>query len=527
MPYERDDFGLASQLNKGFVLRCKILILIFICLLLSSTGFVSASSNNDAAAPISPSAIHPVTNGESQDVIADDPLKPVQKKEEGDVKKNRFFKDNLEIDPSTLPCMSVGAPSRGRLINGKPLPYNKVWINRLRSRQYATPELIKGLTRAMNAFKKQYPDSAKLITGDISYKNGGPMLPHVSHQAGRDIDVGMFAKNNRQMNTFEIMTTSNLDTRKTWTFIETLLENASIEYILVDYSIQSLLYKYVRFELGASADYLERVFQYPRKNEKTGIIRHSRGHKNHLHLRFHCPISMAAGRKYQNLLLHQFAKLNNPEALPAQNMITYIPRLKRKVVAYNFSINNLPDVPGPKIETTYIVSEGDSLWSIAKKYQVPAKLLCKLNNLPTLARLFPGMPIKVVASEALVRSINEPTDDLISNSQLLAKFGDNQQIHIVKEGESLWSIAKTLDVTIADLCQWNDLSFKSNPQPGQNLVIQKRKPVYASVAVPIRINPNILLTQATTSPASAFEKLTLMWKGFSWTTLKNLYWLLF
>ena len=507
-------------------MRANILIILSICFLLAWASIAYSAAVENPASTEPEAVSQSINTKETVKDIQTESSVQDQTKIAEESEKNRFFKDNLEFDPATLPCMSIGAASKGRLINGKPLPYNKNWINRLQSRQYGTPELIKGMTSAIKAFRKQYPKSARLITGDVSYKNGGPMLPHRSHQSGRDIDIGMFAKNNQQMNTFIIMSTSNLDIRKTWFFIEVLLEHASIEYILVDYSIQELLYKYVRFELAASEEYLDRVFQYPRRDKKTGIVRHARGHKNHLHVRFHCPRSMAAGKKYENLLLPKFAELNDPVSLPAQNYISYVPRLKRKTTGYPFSAHNLPDVPGPMIETTYLVSENDTLWSVAKKYKVTTKSLCKLNDLPATARLFPGMPLKVLASESVVQSFMEPKD-LVSNAQLLAKYGENQGAYIVKNGDSLWSVAKSQSVKIADLCQWNDLTFKTQLQLGQKLIIQKRKPVYSAPIVALKVNPNIISASTSVHSAASFDKISVVWKGFSWGTLKNFFRLLF
>ena len=64
------------------------------------------------------------------------------------------------------------------------------------ARQWGHPILIESITKAVEA---AYATSAphqyqKLYIGDVSYKRGGYMHGHVSHQSGLDIDVGFYTK---------------------------------------------------------------------------------------------------------------------------------------------------------------------------------------------------------------------------------------------------------------------------------------------------------------------------------------------
>jgi LysM repeat protein len=395
------------------------------------------------------------------------------------------------------------------------LPSHKAWINRAQVRQHATPELIDGLTKATDALLKLYPDTARVVTGDVSYPKGGKMRSHVSHQSGRDIDIGMFAKNNRELQFFTDMNAGNLDVPKTWAFIEALLDHSEIEYILIDYSLQALLYKHVAQTLNASADYLSLVFQYPRPaSYRTGIIRHVRGHVNHIHVRFFAPKSTANVLQYVNFLPPHFAELARYDKHPAPNIVDYFPRIRNPfempaigTAALVFGPSLAP--PG-RLEALYIVAKGDTLWKVAQRYNTTVKNLADLNLLTPKSSIKVGTDLLIhVNSDRIFFPHRAQT------SKFLSPFGRTEIDHQVQPGETLWSIASDFDVKAGDLCQWNDLSLKKELKPGRIVRIFKRKLNYAHAA-PLAITPELI--GAANSDLSLFG----LWQGFSWKTLKNL-----
>lgn len=94
------------------------------------------------------------------------------------------------------------------------------------------------------------------------------------------------------------------------------------------------------------------------------------------------------------------------------------------------------DVPyDTTAENTYIVKSGDSLWSIAKKYNISVNELKRLNNL-TSNTLRIGQVLK----------INEQETDI------------NENTYIVQKGDSLYSIANKYNISIDDLKKANNLT---------------------------------------------------------------------
>ncbi len=89
--------------------------------------------------------------------------------------------------------------------------------------------------------------------------------------------------------------------------------------------------------------------------------------------------------------------------------------------------------------TIYTVRVGDTLYSIAKKNNTTVEKIKDLNNLQTTV-LTPGQQLKI--------PYNTMLDDAFSNDYL---------IYTVKKGDSLYSIAKKYNMSVAKLIEINNL----------------------------------------------------------------------
>ena len=110
----------------------------------------------------------------------------------------------------------------------------------------------------------------------------------------------------------------------------------------------------------------------------------------------------------------------------------------------------IPELPPENNETPpeteiYIVEKGDSLWLIAKKYNTTVDKLISLNNL---------------------NSINLQIGDKL----LVPKAITEQTIYTVQKGDTLWSIAKKNNVSVASLKEANTLA-NNLLSVGQQLII--------------------------------------------------------
>jgi LysM repeat protein len=184
--------------------------------------------------------------------------------------------------------VSYGKASNGKLYNGVPL---KSWHGidtRNIAEAYGTKRVIEMLYAAAADVQARWPDTPDLVVGDLSYKRGGLMSPHKSHQSGRDADISFYYRANVQLPRFFPMTESSFDTKKNWHFYKTLIDTGEVEYIFISYYLQEMLYEYAR-SIGYTKEQLKPILQYPRpRHQPTGIIRHSAGHDDHIHIRFTC-----------------------------------------------------------------------------------------------------------------------------------------------------------------------------------------------------------------------------------------------
>ncbi len=175
----------------------------------------------------------------------------------------------------------------GVLTAGVQLPTGKHYVVKSPTNAWGTGETVKAIQTAISNYRKKFSSSAQIHIGDISKKGGGKLSPHVSHQHGRDVDIGYVLKGDQADETkFITANSKNLDVARTWALIDAFLDTDQVKYIFMDHAIQKLLYEHAEKQ-GVSQDTLDELFQYPRsKGRGHGIIRHSKGHANHFHVRF-------------------------------------------------------------------------------------------------------------------------------------------------------------------------------------------------------------------------------------------------
>lgn len=193
--------------------------------------------------------------------------------------------------------ISSGEPFGGRLINGVQFP-SQLPGYELGKKDfcYTTPEVVGALLDALEMFADKYPDTCDVFFGDFSRNGGGRLKGHESHQNGRDVDMGLFAKGNVALHGFVPMNSDILDVQKTWDMIQLLLSTQRIQQIFLDRKIQVKLYNYASKQ-GVDRDYLAKLFKDAGAGGgRDSVIQHEPGHRNHMHLRFYAPWSTLAGQ---------------------------------------------------------------------------------------------------------------------------------------------------------------------------------------------------------------------------------------
>ncbi|MBM4373434.1 MAG: penicillin-insensitive murein endopeptidase [Deltaproteobacteria bacterium] len=150
---------------------------------------------------------------------------------------------------------------------------------------WGRPVTVRTLEALGRELAAAFPGSL-LVVGDLSRERGGGFAPHAGHRTGLEADLGLFRKGEPWRLHFAEVPPEELDAARTWWLVRRLLETGRVERVLVDWHLQALLLEEARRD-GVPEPRLEEWFQVPRRGwEEAGVIRHYRGHRNHLHVRF-------------------------------------------------------------------------------------------------------------------------------------------------------------------------------------------------------------------------------------------------
>ena len=204
------------------------------------------------------------------------------------------FRAIVETDPASLGTLSIGSASSGILLNGVVMPDGPAWEVVLPAEALGTAETIAFIRTAVDKVNEIYPGSPPVSIGDISDAEGGRLNRHVSHQAGRDVDIGFYYRNG-QRPLAPAGTSANLDLPRNWALVRALLLCTDVETIFLDSRIQRLLYAHA-LSLGEDKAWLDRVFRIV-KGARDARICHASGHRTHYHVRFYNPLAQELGRR--------------------------------------------------------------------------------------------------------------------------------------------------------------------------------------------------------------------------------------
>lgn len=156
----------------------------------------------------------------------------------------------------------------------------------------------------------------------------------------------------------------------------------------------------------------------------------------------------------------------------ARNHNTTVDELKRinNLVSDNLSIGQQLFVPGtnndgtitPPVDLVYIVQKGDSLYSIAQKFNISVEEIMRLNNL-TSTVLQVGQVLKVTQG-----SSPDFGKECVGTGYIEPKY----ETYVVKKGDSLYVIAKRFNTSVDNIKKLNNLT-SNNLDVGQVLKIRE------------------------------------------------------
>lgn len=113
----------------------------------------------------------------------------------------------------------------------------------------------------------------------------------------------------------------------------------------------------------------------------------------------------------------------------------------------------------------YVVRQGDTVWSIAKQFETDAATLMKSNGLRGSAPLKVGQKLFVPGAGSAETRKAEAQAEAV-RKELVS--------YQVRQGDTVWSIAKRFGVTAAELRSWNRLAENDHIRPGDELKVFSR-----------------------------------------------------
>jgi membrane-bound lytic murein transglycosylase D len=115
---------------------------------------------------------------------------------------------------------------------------------------------------------------------------------------------------------------------------------------------------------------------------------------------------------------------------------------------------------GLNIPAQYTIKRGDSLWSIARRYNLKSKEIATRNQIALTQILRPGQTL----------DLQYATQGDPDFSQAL--LTEAQATYLVRSGDSMARIAKQFNLDLQDLLRWNGISINQLIYPGQTIQFQ-------------------------------------------------------
>jgi penicillin-insensitive murein endopeptidase len=312
----------------------------------SSVGTAGSGATAGGVSADDPTDDESATSDDSGEIDdgAESPLSPGQ----GQLFKHPFeglSQQKLESQyaqkPESLGSISVGYTNGGALVNGVQMPAGDGWELVDADHAWGTRETIDYVVHSMRKVSELLPGAPRMYIGHVSARRGGHLSPHVSHQAGRDVDISYYYLPG-EAHWYATARAKNLDLERTWAFVKTLITDTDIELILMDRAVQRMVRRFA-VQRGEDSAWVDQIFDGG--GGLPPLIRHAKGHATHLHLRFYNPIAQETGRRLYDVLV------------------------RRQLIA-----------PASRF-VHHKVKEGETLGHLAKKYGVSPKAIQEANGM--------------------------------------------------------------------------------------------------------------------------------------------------
>lgn len=186
---------------------------------------------------------------------------------------------------------SVGHCWNGSLVGGVRLPYEGrgYVMNRGRTRVWGTPETVRMIKGCMSQYRSLFKKGPPVNIGDLSARTGGAAPPHVSHESGRDVDIGFITRPPQSPGNFDrAATPQNLDVEKQWAVTKCFLDLKTVQAMFIEWPVVEALKAHVQKVYRKNAAKRRHYLSFFPGGEPA-VLKADGDHRTHMHVRFKCP----------------------------------------------------------------------------------------------------------------------------------------------------------------------------------------------------------------------------------------------
>lgn len=141
---------------------------------------------------------------------------------------------------------------------------------------------------------------------------------------------------------------------------------------------------------------------------------------------------------------------------------TVITRLK--AMGYRFTtVSELLNIESKPSGTNYAIKTGDTLYGIARRYNVSINQLALANNIKNVNLIGVGQVLRIPGISSNGSTPPSPTTTPITNTK-----------YTVRSGDTLYAIAKNYDLSVLQIVAANNIKNANLIQPGQVLTLPRK-----------------------------------------------------
>lgn len=151
--------------------------------------------------------------------------------------------------------------------------------------------------------------------------------------------------------------------------------------------------------------------------------------------------------------------LHSKTIYPGSELVLRGAHIPATVTASTRSVSRTASASGRQ---THVVVSGDTVWGIARQYEVDADDLIALNHIRHNS-IRPGQKLRI--PQAVTVNANPEDTEVAMNTK------DDAAVYVVRSGDTLYDIAAQFKVEVKQLMNWNNIDSPASLRPGQRLVL--------------------------------------------------------